>query len=80
MDRGFPHPRDRARGPADMELAMSQLSEEQLILAAQFDRIEAEKAKALQDPSANTDRIQIAANRRMSAALIAYRALQKQRS
>ena len=59
---------------------MSQLSEAQLILAAQFDRIEAEKAKALQDPRTNADQIQIAANRRMSAALIAYRALQKQRS
>jgi hypothetical protein len=80
MDRGFPHPRDRARGPADMELAMSQLSEEQLILAAQFDRIEAEKAKALQDPSANTDRVQIAANRRTSAALIASRSNARDRA
>jgi hypothetical protein len=45
---------------------MSQLTEAQLVLAAQFDRIEAEKVNALQDPRANADQIQIAANRRMS--------------
>jgi hypothetical protein len=59
---------------------MRQLSEEQLILAAQFDRIEAEKTKAPQDPRANADQIQIAANRRMSAALINYRKLAEARS
>jgi hypothetical protein len=40
-----------------------------------FDAIEADRDRALQDPRANADQIQIAANRRMSAALIAYRAL-----
>jgi len=59
---------------------MSQLTEAQLVLAAQFDRIEAEKVKALQDPRANADQIQIAANRRMSAALINYRKLAEARS
>jgi hypothetical protein len=61
-------------------VVMSQLTEAQLILAAQFDRIDAEKAKALQDPRANADQIQIAANRRMSAALINYRKLAEARS
>jgi hypothetical protein len=55
---------------------MAQLTEAQLLLAAQFDRIEAERNRALQDPRANAERILIAANRRMSAALIAYRALE----
>jgi hypothetical protein len=55
---------------------MKTLSSAQLAYSSALDVIEADRDRALQDPRANADRILIAANRRMSAALIAYRKLE----